>query len=206
MRLALTTVVTTAALAGALVAPAAGVAKAPSKAAGRSATALRAPRHHPAPGRPGRPTAHASSFYYGVSSYCYGRTVSNGGGGYVVFSLNQLADFGFAPGTYVRWRPWVVWSNSRGSVWYTEYSGYFGYTVMNSGATGNGTIDASGTTVIGGTAAPGVWTTASLGIAPRTWARPYLELIINGRTYWNPLTPDHGDWPTYRSGDWCSFA
>ena len=208
MRRSMITAVTAAALAGTLVAPAAGLAakrSSPARA-GKPGTAMAAPHHPRVKGPPRGPVAHASYFYNGVSSYCYGRMVSNGGGGSVVLSVDQLADFGFAPGTYVRWRPWVVWSNASGSGWWTNVSGYFGYTVMNSGATGNGTIDANGNTIIGGTAAPGISTTTVLPIAARTWARPYLELIINGRTYWDPITPDHGDWPASRSGDWCSFA
>jgi hypothetical protein len=197
MRLPLVTAV---AVAAALAAPGLAAAK---PRAGQSGTSMAAP-HHPAPGRLGKATAHASSFYNGVSSYCYGRTVSNGGGGYEVLSVDQTASFGFPAGTTVRWRPWVYWSNSSGSGWFTPYSGFFGYTVANSWATGG--YDANGNFIIGGTAAPGVSTTSVIGVAARTAARPYLELIINGRQYWNPITPDHGDWPASPSGDYCVFA
>lgn len=178
--------------------------------AGRPGTALAAP-HHPRPGRPThrlkrRPVAHASSLYNQVQSGCYGRYVSLGGGGAVMVSLTTDADFGFPPGTWVRWRPWVFWSNSSGSGWWTPYSGYFGYAVTNGNATGSGTVDGFGTTIIGGTAYPGTSTTTYLGIAPRTSARSYLELIINGRSYWAPLTPQFAQWPSSLSGDGCSFA
>ena len=198
--------VSAALLVGALAAPATVLAATASSSAraGRPGTALVA-LHHPRPGRPKpQPVSHASSLYNQVQSGCYGRLVSVGGGGSVMYSLSTDADFGFPPGTSVRWRPWVFWSNSTGSGWWTPYAGYFSYAVTNGNATGDGVYGP--TTTIGGTAAQGVSTTTYLGIAARTWARPYLELIINNRTYWDPLTPQWAQWPSSLSGDWCSFA
>jgi hypothetical protein len=218
MRPSLRTLVTAAALCGSLVVPAVASAATPhsNALAGRTGTALKAPRaarHEPAPSRHkrGHLRARASQFYDGVGNYCYGRTVSQGGGGSIGLSVASHASFGFPYGTVIRWRPWVYWSNSSGAGWFTN-QGWRSYTVNANGNTssGQGTyVNAQGqvVVVIGGTSVPGTSTYADpIGIAPRTSAVGALELSINGRSYLDYVTPDHYASPARVSGDWCTFA
>jgi hypothetical protein len=181
--------------------------------AGRSHSAVKPPAvlRHAKAGKPGR-AGHArrfKSFFDGVGTYCYGRTPSQGGGGYMVVSVAQHASFGFAYGTRISWKPWVYWSNAGGAGWWTN-QGWRTYTVMANGNTSSGQgvwTDANGNVhvTIGGTSVPGTAVYADpLGIAPRTWARAALELQVNGRSYMANLTPDHGD-STSVSGDYCGF-
>jgi hypothetical protein len=210
------------ALTAALAAPAAASAshggklhrlRALAAAAGTSRTAVKPPAvlRRAQVSKPGH-RSHArryKSFYAGVGTYCYGRTASQGGGGYMVVSVAQHAGFGFPYGTRISWKPWVYWSNTGGAGWWTN-QGWRSYTVMADGNTSSGQgvwTDANGNTyvTIGGTSVPGTATYADpLGIAPRTWARAALELQVNGRSYMAYLTPDHGD-STSVSGDYCYF-
>jgi hypothetical protein len=155
--------------------------------------------------------ARAASFVYGAGSYCYGKTVSSGGGGLMVISLATHTSFGYAYGTQVQWRPWVYWSNASGSGWFTN-QGWRSYKVLADGNTASGqgvTIDPNGNAVltIGGTSVPGTWTFADpIPIASRTWAMPAIQIYVNGTYRTIILTPDHVTFPAMISGDWCSFA
>lgn len=220
MRKVTTSIAIATAVAATLSAPAMAAKRVAAPAARGPLAGQGAGRHHAlppgvtsAPRKPKGKAARAltSSFVNGVGAYCYGRTASQGGGGSMVVSVAQHASFGMPYGTQISWRPWVSWSNASGSGMFTN-NGWRTYRVMANGnaSSGQGTyINAQGQTVsvAGGTSAPGTSVSAApIGIAPRTWARPVIQLYINGRYSLVDITPDHFSFPVSVSGDWCWFS
>jgi hypothetical protein len=162
--------------------------------------------------RAAKPQARVAGHEPSATAYCYSRTVSQGGGGYVVVSIPQYANFGVARlGQLVYWRPWLYWQNlDTGRTGYFTNAAWHAYDVMLNGNSSSGygyrTPEGYYVSVIGGTSAPGESYSFTLGVASRTRVAPAIETYIGGRYDWTWVAPTSATYPARISGSWCSMA
>jgi hypothetical protein len=162
-----------------------------------------------------RTRARLSATWLDASSYCYLRTVSDGGGGFESVSTTQANTFGLGYGAVLYTRGWVQpWTAARG---YGAWSGstISWYTPLYGGwATGDGVYtflpDGSVTTTIGHTTADGNWFYLQWNgwnyqyFAPGTFVQSGIEVWRAGSTQhlFNNVRPGG---PAAYDGTWCRY-